>query len=333
MRNQVSTETLTEAKVAKTIPTMVASPWVHRLALILASATLLTMLVGGTVTTMGAGDSDPDWSLRFWDWFRSWSQMPGGQIYEITHRQLGTIIGFISLVFIVVLWRSERRRWVKNLGLAALVGVILQGLLGGLRVLAVSDPGIQQRFLGISGLSDALSAKMASAIVHAGLAQIVFALTVVIAVVTSARWGRIIRMPGMPGVGKIRRLGVIAASGVFVEMLLGAFVRHGSKVVTEHIIGAVIISSLCVLLALRAMAVAANEPLLRRPAHTLGMLVQLQVFLGVASLMIDSLSTIAPTLHVVGGGGTLAATLILTVRAFGAASTGNGRKIMEVTER
>jgi len=39
--------------------------------------------------------------------------MPGGQIYEITHRQIGTLIGFLALVLIAVLWRAERRRWVN----------------------------------------------------------------------------------------------------------------------------------------------------------------------------------------------------------------------------
>ncbi|MBI5869264.1 MAG: COX15/CtaA family protein [candidate division Zixibacteria bacterium] len=313
----METKTLAKANRVQDTTVRPGNPWVYRLALALAGATLLTILIGGSVTTMGAGDSDPSWSLRFWDWFRSWSQMPGGQIYEISHRQIGTIVGLIALAFIIVLWRSERRRWVKYLGLSVLGAVILQGLLGGLRVLTVSDPNVQQRVLGISGLADALSARLASAIVHAGLAQIVFAMTVVIAVVTSSRWSQIIQMPALPGVRKIRRLGVIAASGTLIEMILGAFVRHGSKVVTEHIVGALLVSSLCVLLALRAMAVAAEVPLLRRPAHTLGMIVQLQLFLGVASLMIDSLSTIAPTLHVVGGAGTLAATLILTARAYG----------------
>ncbi len=325
----METKTLAKADRIQDKSALLGNPWVYRLALALAGATLLTILIGGSVTTMGAGDSDPSWSLRFWDWFRSWSQMPGGQIYEISHRQIGTIVGLIALAFIIVVWRSERRRWVKYLGLSVLGAVVLQGLLGGLRVLTVSDPTVQQRILGISGFADALSARMASAIVHAGLAQIVFALTVVIAVVTSSRWRQIVQMAPLPGVRKIRRLGVIAAGGTFIEMILGAFVRHGSKVVTEHIVGALLVSSLCVLLALRAMAVAAEVPLLRRPAHTLGMIVQLQLFLGVASLMIDSLSTIAPTLHVVGGGGTLAATVILTVRAYGIKAPDEARAIVE----
>ena len=61
------------------------SPWPHRLAIVLAAATLLLMLVGGTVTSLNAGDTEPSWSLRFWEWFQPPSQLleKEGHIWEI----------------------------------------------------------------------------------------------------------------------------------------------------------------------------------------------------------------------------------------------------------
>ena len=119
------------------------SPWPHRLAIVLAAATLLLMLVGGTVTSLNAGDTEPSWSLRFWEWFQPPSQLleKEGHIWEIGHRQIGTVVGFLMIAFVVLLQRGEPRRWVRRLGWLAFAGVVAQGALGGLRVLVVSDEG------------------------------------------------------------------------------------------------------------------------------------------------------------------------------------------------
>ncbi len=68
----------------------------------------------------------------------------------------------------VWLWRVETRRWMRRLGVVALVAVILQGLLGGITVLYFLPTAVS--------------------VSHAGLAEIFFCLTVCLALFTSPGW-------------------------------------------------------------------------------------------------------------------------------------------------
>ena len=89
---------------------------------------------------------------------------------SIRHRLAGYVVGCCVIVLTVGLLLSARRRWLKWLGVAALAGVIAQGLLGGFRV-------VLHAWLGTN-----------LAILHGCFAQIVFSLLVSLAVVTSARF-------------------------------------------------------------------------------------------------------------------------------------------------
>jgi len=289
--------------------------WVHRLAILLAGLTFLMILVGGTVTTYEAGDSDPEWSLQFWEWFRPWSQMPGGQLYEITHRQIGTVIGFVTIVFLIVLFRQDRRWWVRYLGLLIFTGIVLQGVLGGLRVLVVSDPAMQAKFLSVTGIGDAFTARIVSAMVHAGLAQFIFGLIIVVALVTSRSWFTMTDSSEFEELVRIRRMALLTTTIVFVEMLLGAYVRHASRAVFDHVGGALLVSLLAVHLAIRVLRSSPPKEL-RTPAVALILLVQVQVFLGISSLIASPIVTLAPTFHVIGGSAIFASAVILTVRAY-----------------
>jgi heme a synthase len=79
----------------------------------------------------------------------------GGIFWEHSHRLLASGIGFITLILAAVAFIKEKRAWVKWLAVAAVVGVILQGVLGGLRVTLYKDQiGIfhallAQSFLGL----------------------------------------------------------------------------------------------------------------------------------------------------------------------------------------
>jgi cytochrome c oxidase assembly protein subunit 15 len=292
------------------------SPWPRRIGLLLAAAILLMILAGGTVTTLGVGDSDPAWSLSFWKWFRPWSEMPGGQIYEITHRQIGTVIGFLAFIFIAVLLLSDRRHWIRYLGLLIFTGVVLQGLLGGLRVLVVSNPDMQQRITAITGLGTADNVRNATAIIHAGLAQLVFGLVVVVSVATSRSWTSAISTTDNPLARRIRQMGLITTAVVFFEMLIGAYVRHAGRWIPAHVVGALVVSLFAVILAINVLSGGLAFLPLRRTAVFLAILVQVQVFLGIASLLYSPLARVAPTLHVMGGAGILAAVIVLTVRSF-----------------
>src|SRR5436190_5654719 len=141
-------------------------------AALVAASTAVLIFAGGLVTSTGSGLSVPDWPNTY-GWFM-WafpvSKMVGGIFYEHLHRLVASTVGFLIVILAIWLARAEPRRWVRRLGFLALAAVITQGILGGITVLWY--------------LPDAIS------ISHAGLAQLVFCLTITIALVTSRDWLR-----------------------------------------------------------------------------------------------------------------------------------------------
>ena len=144
------------------------SLWPHRLALVTAASTLMLIFVGGLVTNTGAGLAVPDWPTTFgYNMFLyPWSQMVGGVFYEHSHRLIGSIVGLLTMALALVLWLKESGRLARWLGAAAVGAVVIQGVLGGLRVILVS-------------------AGSELALIHGLLAQAFFALTVTLVVCTS----------------------------------------------------------------------------------------------------------------------------------------------------
>ena len=88
------------------------------------------------VTGQQAGLAVVDWPNSFGSnmFLYPLSRMTGGVFYEHAHRLLGSLVGLTTLVLAVFLWRTDERRGVKLLAAAALLLVIVQGVLGGLRV-------------------------------------------------------------------------------------------------------------------------------------------------------------------------------------------------------
>jgi len=114
---------------------------VHSVALLAAVATFLLIVVGGLVTSKGAGMSVPDWPTTYgYNMFLfPYSKWVGGIFWEHSHRLLATGIGLITLILATVVFLKEKRSWVRWLAVAAVVGVVLQGVLGGLRVTLYKD--------------------------------------------------------------------------------------------------------------------------------------------------------------------------------------------------
>ena len=180
-----------------------AGPGPHRLAVVTAGATFGLIFVGGLVTTTGSGLAVPDWPLAFGQVF---PRMEGGVLYEHGHRLVAAAVGGLTLALAAWLWACEPRAWVRGLGLAAAVGVVVQGLLGGATVL--------------------LGLPLAVSILHAGLAQAFFCVPVTLALVTGSRWTEtrsVERAPSTPG---LHRLCLSLTVLVYLQILLGAVMRH-----------------------------------------------------------------------------------------------------------
>src|SRR5262249_18252305 len=151
------------------MPASTHSRWPHRIAILTACTALFTIAVGTAVTTKKAGMAFPDWptSDGYGMFAYPWWPSAGDKFLEHGHRLAGIAIGIASLVLCSTLAWKETRVWVKVLGAVVLLAVIAQGLLGGLRVLRNAED---------------------LALLHGSGAALVFALTVCVAVVTSAGW-------------------------------------------------------------------------------------------------------------------------------------------------
>ena len=187
------------------------SPWLHGYAVLLTASILVLICSGGMVTSKGAGLAVPDWpnSYGYGMFAFPVSRWVGGVLLEHTHRLAASTVGFLTIILAVWLTLAERRRWVRNLGYAALGAVILQGVLGGLRVVLVAD------WIGIF---------------HASLAQAFFALAAFIALVESRWWLRLGEGNKVTDVTRrtrgLRRHVLAITLVIYAQMALGAAMRH-----------------------------------------------------------------------------------------------------------
>ena len=185
-----------------------STKWLNRFVWITCVATLLLICSGGMVTSKGVGLAVPDWPTTFgYNMFLfPVSKWIGGIFFEHTHRLIASAVGFLTIILAIWLWRSDDRRWVRNLGVIALAGVILQGILGGLRVTMLKDE------IGIF---------------HACLAQAFLGLVVVIALVTSKFWRALSDATVDPRkFAPIKTIAIAATVAIYVQLALGATMRH-----------------------------------------------------------------------------------------------------------
>ena len=213
----------------------------------------------------------------------------------------------------------------RRLGYLALAAVITQGILGGITVLWY--------------LPDAIS------IAHASLAQIVFCLTVTIALVTSPGWKRAYVKSEIPSPKSqvprdtaLERIAIVTTAVIYVQILLGATMRHtgaglaipdfplsfghlipphwDSKIAIHfaHRVGAATVTLLVLATTSHVFFHYGRRAELRRPAILLLVLLALQITLG-ALTVLSHKQFIINSLHVVNGALVLVTSLVLTLRA------------------
>lgn len=242
------------------------SPWPHRLALLTAGTTIVLIFVGGLVTNTGSALAVPDWPTTFGQnmFLFPWSQMIGGILYEHTHRLLGSTVGMLTVALAVSLWLREPRRWVRVLGVVAVGVVIMQGVLGGLRVVLVEH-----------GL----------AIIHACVAQVFLALVVSLAAVTGPSWNAINGRETPPADGAARTLARIAVPLIYLQLVFGAWLTHTGARLDAHLLGAAAVTISVGLLAGRVLHAPNASDALHRPARLLVTLVLVQLGLGLGAYL------------------------------------------------
>ena len=186
------------------------NPWLHRFALFTALATLFLIGMGGLVTSKGVGMAVPDWPntfgynmflVPFDRWIGQY-----GIFEEHAHRLLASFVGFLTSILAVWLLAKESRLWVRRIGVVAFVLVVLQGILGGIRVTEINSN------LGL---------------IHGTVAQLFLIVICGIALFTSAWWERVTltREQGFC-FAELKGLIVTVICLLFVQLLLGATMRH-----------------------------------------------------------------------------------------------------------
>jgi len=239
----------------------------HLFAVLTACSTFVLLVMGALVTSNDAGLSVPDWPLSYGSLT---PPMVGGIVYEHTHRVIATIVGILTIVLNILLWRLETRAWVRRLGLIALFAVIIQGLLGGMTVLLSLPPVVS--------------------VAHACLAQTFFCLVISLAVVTAPGWMEKSRPIGAYW------LPVATTAMVFIQLILGAILRHAGTINGDkgadfvlpafiaHLAGAGLTAVILVWLALHLTAPKRAVPMPGQ-AYTILSLLVVQLLLGLGSYL------------------------------------------------
>jgi cytochrome c oxidase assembly protein subunit 15 len=283
----------------------------HRYSLLVTGATFFLLIAGALVTSHDAGLAVPDWPLSFGKLF---PKMDGNVFWEHGHRMVATTVGVLTIGLAIYLYRTERRSWMRRLGLVALGGVVAQGLLGGLTV--------------------KLMLPLAISAAHATLAQVFFCTVVSLSVFTSASWNVPRATYEEKGSLPLRYLCLASVATIFLQLILGATLRHSATwdqylptdLVLAHIGGAVAVTLIVGAASITVLRRYGSEKYLTRPALIAVGLLAVQLFLGVVAYMTRLASPKGPqplnpmisitVTHVACGALVFATTIVLTLRSF-----------------
>ncbi|HSB64165.1 MAG TPA: COX15/CtaA family protein [Thermoanaerobaculia bacterium] len=282
---------------------------------VVAFGVFVLLVAGALVTSTESGLAVPDWPLSYG---KVMPPMVGGILYEHGHRLIAAAVSTLVGLEMAMLFFLERRKGVKRLGMAAFAAILVQAVLGGLTVLLLLPPAVSSA--------------------HAALAEIVFALTAVVALMCSKTWNELTLVAAayeqeenlssnLPIVNKAFHATLLATAAIYVQIVLGAVMRHtgaglaipdfpaafgglwpsadelsrrGVGLHLAHRVGAAVVLAL-VLLAVRALArLSAVSPVFAGFAAGWAGLVAIQILLGALSIW----SKKAPPLtaaHLAGG--------------------------------
>jgi len=242
-------------------------------------AVMLLLVVGGLVTSTGAGLAVVDWpnSFGYNMFLYPFSRMTGGIYYEHAHRLFGALVGLTTLVLAVHLQLREPRPWVRRLGWSVLAMVVIQGLMGGLRVTGA---------LTLSTSPDAMRPSIALAMIHGVFGQLVFGTLVALGAFTSATW----RGNAAPTRRRSARVDHVLAwllvALLFAQLILGAAQRHLSMLLMVHIaFGVAVVAPAALHVGFRAWGMNGTQRPLQRVGLGLAVAVALQIALGLAAFV------------------------------------------------
>jgi heme A synthase len=242
--------------------------------------------VGGMVSVLALGlfASDPNRTSRCMGLgavvvlLGGFGQFHGGLIAQrnitpsAVHLPVGgtavTLVGLTVTLAIAILGLARRAPGspIRFLGAVALVGVMVQGLFGGFRVM----------------LNELVGTDLAT--VHGIFAQVVFCLLVTISVLSGPHSSE---DSPRPHAKSLDRAALILVVVLFAQIILGAFVRHSPTALTQrlHFLTAFVATGGAVWLMIRIAAQPAAKSRVRSSSSWLGVLLAVQLFVGVEAWM------------------------------------------------
>jgi cytochrome c oxidase assembly protein subunit 15 len=234
--------------------------FVHRFAVFVVLWTILLLIAGALVTSNDAALSVPDWPLSYGTLT---PPMVGGIVYEHSHRLIAAGLGIFTLVLAVVLWVADERRWLRWFGVIAVLGVIVQAILGGQVVIRLLHYWLP--------------------VIHACFAQIVFAAVLSIAVFTSKWWMSERTQLEDRGSPSIHAVVLLNAGVIFFQVFLGAAFRHQEMPIWPHIAGALAVLAMVIWTAVVLRKRFSESPELSRSRILLHAIFGMQFLLGLGA--------------------------------------------------
>lgn len=180
--------------------------WLRWLAGVVAASYFPLLTIGGFVTSSGSGMAVPDWPGTYGSnmFLYPFALMDDPRIFfEHTHRLFGTLAGVCTIALVVGSFLLRGSTTVRALAGVLLVGVIVQGVMGGLRVKESNE------WLGA---------------LHGVLGQIVLALAVMVvgfagpALKSDAKTAKLSKAVIM--------LSLISLGSLVIQVVFGAMYRH-----------------------------------------------------------------------------------------------------------
>lgn len=273
----------------------------HISALVTATLVFPLVLVGAGVTSQEAGMAFPDWPTSNEHLLNppGWTEH-NDQLWEHGHRLIGWVVGMSAIVLAATTFQKPGViRW---LGPLTLLAIVVQGVMGGLRVTEESTR---------------------LAMLHGIWGQLCFCLACASALVTSSGWLRGSAIQAAPAAHVLKKGCVIATGAVLVQLTFGAALRHfaSNAALVAHLLWVVPVTLLVAWVAMWVVGQHPARDLLGGLGRVLGLLLMTQLLLGGFTLLTTTMGMfqesaivwIVPSAHVAVGALMLATTLLLTM--------------------
>lgn len=330
-------------------------PWLRRYTKLVVLSTLALIFIGGLVTSFGAGLAVPDWPTTYGENMFTYpiEKWQGGILYEHGHRLFASLVGL--LIIVLAFWQlfADRRGAVRVLGFVALLLVVAQGVLGGVSVLmrmqwATPEPVwfatlvfhgvLAQSFLVLTVVLAYLQSREHRARLEnpeppappgvrrwaVAVAALIF-LQLIVGASMRHRGAGLALMDFPTSAGYIvppftetmlaraneMRQAYAAQQGIdFMEVTMGQVAIHFA-----HRFMGLVVALAALVLTVKALRPAATSARLKAGVWLLAALVLVQFSLGAAAVLAHK-EPILTSVHVVVGAATLAASVLVVLRAF-----------------